>query len=160
MSSCCTRWFSRWKLVLLILWSFPRHWNPRWFHSNIYIVWYVGTRVDMSWAVMDLSTVKSWAMTDIRQTKMSNFLSPLIPISEFCVELSDGSCNEYSAHVIAEKLCCPVQRWPIDAPSTWCDGEHRITDAVEPLIFDRFRWRWVGLSCVPLLHYWKSWFVA
>ena len=33
MSSCCTRWFSRWKLVLLILWSFPRHWIPRWSHS-------------------------------------------------------------------------------------------------------------------------------
>ena len=30
---------------------------------------------------------------------------------------------------------------------------HRITDAAEPLIFARYRWRWVGLSCVPLLHY-------
>ena len=35
------------------------------------------------------------------------FPSPLIHISEFCVEFPDGSFKEYSANVIAEKLSLP-----------------------------------------------------
>ena len=63
--------FSCWKLDLLKLWHFPRHWN------HIKMVWYVGARVDMSWAVMALSTVNSWAMDDIRQLKCRHSPAPL-----------------------------------------------------------------------------------
>ena len=70
---------------------------------------------------------------------MPTFPIPLIQIYEFCVEFLDGSFNEYPAHVIAEKLCYPVRRWPIYAPSTRWDGDAQLTDAAEPLIFASFR---------------------
>ena len=72
-------------------------------------------------------------MDDIRHLKGPYYPEPLVHISEFCVEIPDGSFKEYSANVLAEKTITQFDDGMRVHLLLYEIGIHRTTDAAQIL---------------------------